>query len=296
MSSKSNSHGWEAVFETVRGASHISAELPNQDAVEISAVRNTRIAAVADGHGGKGYIRSEVGSRFAVEIATQELKKLLELPAKRLLSFHHSELEYDLANRIVRQWVERATRHFQQECFSDEQIAAFPTLQQYPIRAYGTTLLAAAASDQLAVFVQIGDGDILMVAPSGQVKRPFERDPLFIGNETASLCSADADQQVRITLKVLNRGDADNDTALILLSTDGYSNCFKDEASFAQVGKDYLNLFKQDQGISLIQKNLNTWLRQASDQYSSDDITVAMLYRAIRKRSLSKRASGAEED
>jgi serine/threonine protein phosphatase PrpC len=288
---------WEAVCESVRGASHIAAERPNQDALKIARFDSgtTVVAAVADGHGGANYIRSEVGSRLAVTVATEELHSLLQLPAKRLLAFHRTELEDILANRIVRRWLDRVGKHNLKHPFCDAELATTPALQQDATLAYGTTLLAAAANDRVALFVQIGDGDILTVSPRGGVSRPFERDPRLIGNETVSLCLPDAARQVRVGLKALNREDYDSIPVLILLSTDGYSNCFKDENAFAQVGKDYLDLLEASNGTMVVRKNLRTWLRQASDQYSRDDITVAMLYRRSGKRGGSTRAAKAAE-
>ena len=305
---------WQVVSESVQGASHIVAELLNQDARKVFVTRasvgastdwksvtspkfssgSAVIAAVADGHGGKSYIRSAKGSEIAVDVATQKLKLLMQFPPAQLTAFHRSELEYYLATPLVRHWVDRVRAHSQEEHFSDDQIADFPEIQQFPELAYGTTLLAAAANDHAVVFVQIGDGDILTVSSSREVTRPFERDPLFIGNETASLCSIDADRNVKVRLKVLD--DSEDDPALILLATDGYSNCFKDDSAFAQVGADYLDMLEKDKGRSLIENSLGGWLRQASDDYSRDDITVAMIHRAAKKLGSSKQHTRSKSE
>lgn len=56
----------------------MSNGLPNQDAHAIAALPDgTIVIAVADGHGGRGYVRSDAGSRMATEQATQVVTRLL---------------------------------------------------------------------------------------------------------------------------------------------------------------------------------------------------------------------------
>ena len=52
---------------SVIGASHIKSAKPCQDASLCEKGKKYRFIAVADGHGGDPYFRSELGSRFAVE-------------------------------------------------------------------------------------------------------------------------------------------------------------------------------------------------------------------------------------
>lgn len=50
---------------SIRGISHNLKNTPNQDSYKIIEEENLIILAIADGHGGKAHIRSDVGSKLA---------------------------------------------------------------------------------------------------------------------------------------------------------------------------------------------------------------------------------------
>ena len=63
--------------------------------------------------------------------------------------------------------------------------------------------------------------------------------------------------------------------ALILLSTDGYSNSFQDEAGFLKVGSDLLHMIRTTAGgLDMVKEHLVAWLTESTYAGSGDDITV----------------------
>ena len=61
---------WRVTSASRRGSSH-GDDVPNQDAVRCASVADsgghpTLVVAVSDGHGGKRYVRSDIGSQYAV--------------------------------------------------------------------------------------------------------------------------------------------------------------------------------------------------------------------------------------
>ncbi len=267
---------WRVIAETVIGASHIASGLPNQDGLRIAKPRGGSglIASVADGHGSAKYVRSHIGAKIATEVAIAQLGEFLSLPLKRILGFHPAELEEILARQIVRSWTKRVEEHAQTQPFTgEERNAAGADV----VSAYGSTLLVAAATNDIVAVAQIGDGDVLFVSGRGQVTRPLARDSRMLGNETISLCSPDAVQSMRVRLKSLSSDDSER-PEVILLATDGYANCFKDEPAFAKAACDYAHMLKVPKGLRSIQENIGGWLRDASDRFSGDDITVAVMY------------------
>ena len=66
--------------------------------------------------------------------------------------------------------------------------------------------------------------------------------------------------------------------ALILVSTDGYANSFRNEAGFFKVGSDLLDMIRED-GLDSISDNLETWLIEASQAGSGDDVTLGLICR-----------------
>ena len=84
---------WRVIGETVPGASHIRAGIPNQDS--ILCVRESSrslpvIVSVADGHGSPKYFRSNFGSWFAVKKAAQIVGEFLD---ERRGKFDLAEIE-----------------------------------------------------------------------------------------------------------------------------------------------------------------------------------------------------------
>ncbi len=140
--------------------------------------------------------------------------------------------------------------------------------------AYGSTLLSVVVTDAFIFYLQLGDGDILAVSESGEVERPLPRDERLMANETSSLCQEHAWHEVRTTFHLI----AGSPPALILASTDGYANSFRDEQSFRRVGMDLLQLIR-DEGPQVVEQNLEGWLAEASRCGSGDDVTVGIVYR-----------------
>ena len=139
---------------------------------------------------------------------------------------------------------------------------------------YGTTLLAILATPQYLVHLQIGDGDMLAVSPSGEVSRPLPPDPHCLGVATSSLSAPDARHQFRVRFQALS-GDA---PALLLAATDGYGTSFATEEAFTQAGADFLALLRAE-GPEAVQHRLPEWLHETSEAGSGDDVTLALLYR-----------------
>ena len=149
---------WHVVTASVRGASHVRAHLPNQDAVHWTANRSRlTVMAVADGHGSAESFRSDVGSRLAVTTA-----------AEVLLSFDAGEEPDVLADRVasagpaalVAAWTAAVEDHLEDHPFGPDDPVA--QLGGNPFLAYGSTLLAAVVVPGRIVLLQLGDGDFLL--------------------------------------------------------------------------------------------------------------------------------------
>jgi hypothetical protein len=136
-------------------------------------------------------------------------------------------------------------------------------------------LLAILATGRFILYLQLGDGDIVAVNDRGEVRKPVAKDDRLLGNETTSLCLARAAQDMRVTVAPID-GDI---PALVVVSTDGYANSFRDEEGFLKVGADLLEMIRAD-GLDPIAKSLADWLNDTSQHGSGDDITVGLLCRA----------------
>ena len=266
---------WQVVGQSVRGATHERNGLPNQDAIHwlpSSGRGSSVILAVADGHGSARYPRSHTGANIAVEIATKLIDDFLKSQADAgNLSLIKDAIEEWLPRTIVRNWTEAVAENLKASPLSPDECAAVGFAEEAV--AYGTTLLAAAVTERFAAYMQLGDGDILTVSDRGVVTRPLSKDDRLLGNETTSLCAAEAWRDFRVSFQLLRQSHP----ALILLSTDGYPNSFRDESGFLQVGSDLLSMI-QEHGLTKVKDSLAGWLSDSTHAGSGDDVTLGLIY------------------
>ncbi|WP_157633633.1 PP2C family serine/threonine-protein phosphatase [Thioflavicoccus mobilis] len=267
---------WRTGTASVRGAAHRRNGMPNQDAVRATRCpdHTPLILALADGHGSARCFRSHCGARLAVGVAHLARSQLHEPVG---LSQVKRWAEEQLPRELVRQWRRRVERHLAREPFTANELAPLDAagrraLAANPFLAYGTTLLMVIAAPAFILYLQLGDGDILTVAANGGIERPIAKDPRLIANETTSLCSPQAWEEMRVTFQAL----AGTPPGLILAATDGYANSFRDEAGFQQVARDLWEMIRSG-GWDDIEEQLPDWLQEATEQGSGDDITVGLL-------------------
>lgn len=278
---------WSVVGHSVRGAAHVREDIPNQDAVAHASGADRlpacAIAAIADGHGGKRHFRSADGSRLAVQVAVDRLQALAPRFAAASPAERSQMAATEVPPQIVAAWVDEVRRHLDacpitrdewQRLEAAEGPDGVASVQADPLLAYGATLLAALATNDVIGLWQLGDGDVVAVSPDGTVSRPVATDERLLGNLTTSICRPGAEADFRSA--VLSSPAAQ--PALVMLSTDGYANSFRTDADFLKVGVDLHRLIGQH-GLPAIESRLGGILEDASANGSGDDITVALLHR-----------------
>jgi serine/threonine protein phosphatase PrpC len=289
---------WRIIGETVPGASHLRAGIPNQDA--ILQVRESGrslpiILSVADGHGSPKCFRSDYGSRFAVKKSAQIVGEFLD---ERRGKFDLAEIETKgkdyLPKEFVKKWRKTVEYHLKNNSFTDEEFkkleeksgaGARKLIEENPLLAYGTTSLTVAMEEDFVLYLQLGDGDILNVSETGEVTKPLPEDARLLANETTSMCLPKAENDFRFFVQKIS---GEHSPALVLLSTDGYLNSFSDEAGFFQAGTDILNMLAAENGFDAVNENLKAWLEEATQMGSGDDCTVGIIYRPDRLKKSEK--------
>lgn len=290
MASEKRAAKWQVVGRSVRGASHERSGTPNQDAIHWlpqSGTGTQLILALSDGHGSAKHFRSQVGARLAVETAAEVVSDFLagESYDWNLSAIKRTAEEW-LPGAIVRRWLEAVTEHFSANTLSEVErdllsagggraaeldTVAGPSLAL----VYGATVLVAAVTQSFTIFLQLGDGEILCVSDQGEVARPLPGDERLFANETTSLCAPEAWRDFRVSFQMISH----TPPAIILLSTDGYPNSFRDEAGFLKVGSDILEMIRTD-GLGSVRENIDTWLMDSTRAGSGDDVTLGIICRA----------------
>jgi hypothetical protein len=267
---------WTAASATARGSSHVRSGLPNQDAALVRTVAesNAVVAAVADGHGGARYVRSDIGALFAVSIACEIGARFVAARGTerdRTIARHAA---VELVPQLVEQWTATVHEHAAHHPFTaEERTRAGVDLDHEVAFAYGATLLFAIATLRWVLVGQLGDGDVITVDGTSAVSRPIPRDSRLVAGQTTSLCLPDAARDLR--LSVVPAGDAE----VLLLASDGYGNSFAGADWWQAVGRD-LRAQVRDQGLSSVGASLPEWVADSAE-VGGDDVTVAVLARTI---------------
>jgi hypothetical protein len=277
---------WKISSASARGSSHVRSGKPNQDACEHGSGPKEgplrAVLAVSDGHGGARHFRSDVGSRLAAHIAVVIAQEFVEAASQADPVAVFSEADAaTLSQRIVDAWHAAVASDLDHNPFTPEELAGAEeaegeagksSVMESPVLAYGATLLIAMAADTFVAYLQLGDGDILRVGREGETRKALPADERLIANQTTSLCQQDAVNEFRFAIE----RDQDQFPLMVLVSTDGYSNSFRDERGFLQTGRDYLKMVRES-GLDGLSEELPGILEEASKQGSGDDITLGLL-------------------
>ncbi len=260
---------------SVRGAAHKRADLPNQDCINWQPGPSV-ILALSDGHGSRKCFRSDRGALFAVVEATTTLKDFIRSvshrPGDGSLSAVKRMAEENAPKEIVRKWRAAVKQDIEWEPFSDDELKLSDGKAGY--LSYGATLLTVLVTADFIIYLQLGDGDIVTVSENGEPERPLPDDDRLFANETTSFSAENAWRDFRFRFRPIT----DQSPVLILLSTDGYANSFQNDASFLKVGPDILEMIASE-GPDFVKQHLESWLTEASEAGSGDDITVGVVHR-----------------
>jgi hypothetical protein len=270
----SGSTGWSVVTATARGSQHDKTGLPNQDAVTSFVVPGPVpgvVAAVADGHGGARYVRSDIGSRAAVDIACRCAAAFVARasgPRRAVVRLAQAELVPTIVERWRAEVLEDAVRR---PFTAVEHDRAGVTLDDDVAVAYGSTLLLAIATESWVLLVQIGDGDIVVSSDEASASTPVPGDARLAGGQTTSLCLPTAAQDARIALLPTERA------SLVLLSSDGYGNSFAEGGWRDSVARDVREQIAR-LGLDGVGRRLPGWLAESA-HVGGDDVSLAVLAR-----------------
>ncbi|ABS55838.1 conserved hypothetical protein [Methanoregula boonei 6A8] len=270
------------------GAAHLRAGRPCEDAYALwsgAAGATPCIAfAVADGHGDPRHDRSRTGSALAVEAATAEL-----------VTFHRSYADGNIPRQQFRaafkaDFPRLATRRWRELVSLDGQRrdpAVSPADAGFT--RYGTTLMAGLVVDDSILLAQIGDGDMMLVRPGGEIEFPLPHDPLLAGNETRSLSSADAHLLWRTAILDRSKG------GVLLAATDGISDSFagaesEEFAVFIRSLADRIHTY----GNEAVAHAMGGWLDRFSQIASGDDMTL--VWACVRPREVPQVAETNRDD
>ena len=266
------------IDKSVRGASHERSGKPNQDSFKICREENVLMLSVADGHGSDSCPYSKSGSLIAVNVFCKIISEYCRkysgdwYTLNRILG---DEGEASIARAVDNEWKRRIeksyTRRLSRFLSSESRLVPGKDNEQM-WKLFGTTLLGLVITPAFVFAYQLGDGDIVLASET-TTEHIITEDKL-LGTETYSLSRVDSWAKAKTV--VFPPADAKKSCAYIL-STDGFSNSYRDEQSFLNTGLDYFRTL-EEYGADAVQLSMKAWLDETSSQGSGDDITVLIAY------------------
>jgi hypothetical protein len=266
---------WQLAGISIQGAAHLRRGQANQDAhlCRHDLDSGTSIIAVADGHGSAPYTRSDVGARLAVTAAADALAACLARTGP--LAAAIEALPFDLVQR----WRLAVDDHLAQCPPTPDTASATTQPRQGPFLrylAYGTTVIALGLRGEDLLVMQTGDGQAMLVGGNAPPWNLLPEDLRLGAGPTTSLCTPDAVRHVRVAAWRLADIAADA-PALLLLTTDGWHNCFMQDSDFRAALRALRDLVAQH-GLPPIATRLAPWLSRCSARGSGDDCTLALAW------------------
>lgn len=264
---------WEVLGATVTGAAHRAHGRRSEDAFSILRLGDSSAAAVADGHGSPRCPRADRGAQQAAHLAVE---LLAELGGRVELSALEVELRDRVGPALVERWREAVEADHSADPFSPEENRAVGAddgrlMASQVWMAYGTTVLAVLATPDALAVLQIGDGDLVVVGPSGAAWRPLPDDPSNRGNVTTSLAQSDPTAALRCC--VLDQRH--EPIPLAFIASDGFGGAYEDADWWVDVGRDLADRAAR-LDIAQLRSSLPRWLQEPAD-VGGDDATMVLL-------------------
>lgn len=286
-----------AYKKSVIGSSHIVSGLKCQDSSQYEIFEYNQaeaiVMAISDGHGSETYVRSDIGSQLACEIAIDETKRFvignyeaLINKGKNISSYTpdsqrpQDSLFANLFDTIHNRWYDEIRRQAREYPFSEIEKRK---LGNHDIKqAYGCTLLVAVKTKNFIFAYQIGDGRIYTVSCLNEWKQPVPWDSDCEDTLTTSLCENEPVSRFRYYL---------NSTPIqpiaVFMCSDGIEDCYSGlhDGNFEseQLIVDYsevMRCFLQDDDF---EEACEKYLDYQSKKLSHDDMSIAFVIDDIYK-------------
>jgi serine/threonine protein phosphatase PrpC len=249
---------------SVIGAAHQRQQRVCQDASLQLTLRGRGsepllLLAVADGHGGSRYHRSEVGSRLACEQAAEAVAEALGRAALHDRDSWQRQLGEQLPAAIQQRWLAAIE--------ADWRLRPESGGQSFSPLSYGSTLGLVLLAPDWWGCTGLGDWDLVLVSPQGAELVSQELDHGSAAEATGSLCLADAAARwsERALLRPITAGAGDFS---LVLCTDGIRKSCVTDVDFLQLCQQLIALHDPAE--------LERGLAQISAAGSGDDLSVAI--------------------
>ena len=286
------------------GEGHIKDQKPCQDYSLSYQAEDSSLSViiVSDGHGGKSYFRSHIGSEKVCHVTLDAVKAFVEcadassfaISGKEYVQIHpltakehpgkfdfQEEQLRQLSKTIIRNWTQEVAKDAEENPVSEwekEHAEEYLALLKDPhklYKAYGCTLMAFVVTPTYWFAIHLGDGKCFAFydRATGKVwDEPLPWDERCFLNKTTSLCQNDAYESFRFAY-----GGLQTLPLAVFMGSDGLDDTFADNDLlcdfYIKVLKEIL-FTSQAEVVDELEKSLPV----LSKRGSLDDMSVACLY------------------
>ena len=277
---------------SIQGYSHIIANKECQDSSCSWKTKRYAAVIVCDGHGGDKYIRSAIGSAIACEVGKNTINEFMESLHRE--HFRLNEKNYDgllsrLELSVIQRWNDEISENYSKNPLSDDKRwdtlsdSDKKALERSPVKAYGTTFIAAVLAHKYCFILKLGDGNANLILKDKTVFSPNEiTDDNLQFNITTSMCSSDADIMFRHYFCDITNS-TDNPVSGIILSSDGVINSYRTEEAYNSLIGNIYSAYGED-GEVKAKTELRDVLNILSEKGSVDDLSIAIIRQPISKQ------------
>ena len=259
------SNGYNSYYARKKGRGHVANGTPCQDYCLIENIgTDIQVVAIADGHGGESYVKSDIGSKIACELLYDFACKAYkysktESQNDEWLSFF---LNSGFKRDFISTWRSKVLQHYKKS----EQRSGESNLSI--IKKYGTTLIFAIFTNEKILFGQLGDGAVLLFDKFGRFQL-FKRHEVKLTSSTSSLVSGRA--EYAFITDCYDRYCF----PYVLLSTDGIYDKLDTSNAFYIYGKYLVN---QVDSFKTVEKPFNVDDNIDVSEISKDDCTIVLVH------------------
>lgn len=287
---------------TCQGESHKATNKVCQDySYSMTYENGNAIAIVCDGHGGKRYFRSDIGSKLAGEVTEKNVlifinsicdSLFIDKPYTSITSIatqisneqFEKESAIDKAFRqlfasIIYDWNSKIIEHAKSTPLTEQEMSEMEVgwindfnNGQSLEKVYGCTLMAYVQTPKYWFAFHIGDGKCISFDSDAKWREPIPWDERCFLNKTTSLCDSTAIDEFRYCVQ----GNGEFPIA-IFLGSDGMDDSFGAETNLVNFYVQIIKEIVQNSKGAVISEIKNT-LPQLSKIGSKDDMSLAVVY------------------
>lgn len=258
-------------YASKQGRAHVANNTVCQDYSLADNIDNDcQVVCVADGHGSKEYIYSDVGAKIACELFVEMVRILKAGYEKAGVPDWTEYLKTaKFKSAFIQMWRKKVVEDYESRA---EKLSEAKLSDLKVIRKYGTTFLFAIRYRNKIVLGQLGDGAILMGfsgdgTPEGNWQL-FKRHGLKYNSITNSMASNTAEYTF-----LIDSFERDN-IAYLLLSTDGIYDCLDQGDAFFQYAQA---LIEQIHETKALDRPFHLDDETDVSRYTGDDCSVALM-------------------